>query len=345
MQRLDAHGALAPGAAGVDVDALVAADGRRLQLHPVGRQVLPGEEAALRLAEVGHGLGQLALVEELANGLDGALAAAACGAPLHLDHAAEGARQLRLHQHLAHRGGRTAGEEGLARRAEGVARQLVLRLRRQSRQRPMEGRVHGEALLGELQGGGHRLLEGDSAVELQRREPRVGRGGGHRARDAFGDVPAVRGHVAVEGGGLGPPPQPVDGDRLAAGRVVEDGGGHAAEVGEVRQNDVDGDATRHPGVDGVSALLQDAVARGRRQVVPRGDGVGVPHHRRSIGWNSSCHDNLLWGMRTPSEYALFPRPATRRRKEKRGSPVRAAPLRSVDVVASPARRAAPGRRA
>ena len=74
--------------------------------------------------------------------------------------------------------------------------------------------------------------------------------------------PPVRGHVAVEGGGLRPPPEAVDGDRLAAGRVVEDGGGHAAEVGEVRQDDVDGDAARHTGVDGVAALLQQAVARG-----------------------------------------------------------------------------------
>ena len=116
--------------------------------------------------------------------------------------------------------------------------------------------MDGEPLLGQLQGGGHRLLEGDGPVELQRREPGVGRGGSHRAGDAFGYVAAVRGQVPVEGGGLGPPPQTVDGHRLTAGRVVEDGGGHAAEVGEVRQDDVDGDATGHAGVDGIAALLQ-----------------------------------------------------------------------------------------
>ena len=50
--------------------------------------------------------------------------------------------------------------------------------------------------------------------------------------------------------------------------------GHAAEVGPLRQHNVQGYSSGHAGIGGVSALLQDPVTRRSSQIMPGRNHVG-----------------------------------------------------------------------
>ena len=70
-------------------------------------------------------------------------------------------------------------------------------------------------------------------------------------------------------------------------------GRHSPEAGVLGQHHVDNNAGCHPGVGGVAALLQDTVTRRRRQVMSRGDHMGVTGYQGPKGSNTLSH-------RTPS---------------------------------------------
>ena len=78
----------------------------------------------------------------------------------------------------------------------------------------------------------------------------------------------------VDGGRPGPPSEPADRHHRVRLGFVDDYRGDPAEGGGVGQSHVDGDAGGYAGVDGIPALLQDAVPPPRRPDsaprIPRG---------------------------------------------------------------------------
>ena len=111
LQGLEVDRALAPRAAGVDLDSLVINRGRRINSDAERRQVFHCEQPALFLDEADHFLGYLALVEEVAGGLQSCFPSLPGVVAFHFNEAAESAGQVLLHQDVANIGATPTGEE------------------------------------------------------------------------------------------------------------------------------------------------------------------------------------------------------------------------------------------
>ena len=276
-------------AAVVDADRLVEA---RLP----GRHVVEGQEpGVLAAAGVGDGildegddgLGDLAAVEQVGRGLDAGHPA--LGAPLLVGaaHLLENLRPVRVAQQLT---GCRRGPTGQVDPARG--RVLVAVLGGVVAQRRGQLRVHGEAVLRQVDGRLEDLREPEPAEAGHRERP----GADHRGH-AGRQVP-VPGHQvdAVL-------PAPVDGERLrrpAHAAELEhplllsriDQRRHlAADAVALRLQQIEAEAHRRGRVDGVPPLLHDAETRCRGEVVTGGDHTPLPHHYRTCG--ESCHLRLL----------------------------------------------------
>ena len=98
-EGLEGDGALGPGAAGVDVGALVVDRWGLVDADVESREVVPGEKAALLLDEADDFLGNVTKVEQVAGGLDARLAVAAGLLGFH--HAPEGAGKVLLDEDIS----------------------------------------------------------------------------------------------------------------------------------------------------------------------------------------------------------------------------------------------------
>ena len=154
----------------------------------------------------------------------------------------------------------------------------------------MEGRRDGEPTFGQLQRRSDHLLEAHGAVQLDGRQPSIGGRRGNRSHDPFRQVAVDVVVVVVDAGGLGPNAQSADGHRFPSLGVVQDDGSHPAETRVLGQRHVDYNPGGYPGVGGVSALLQDAVARGRGQVMSRRDHVGGAGYQGPVASESDSHN-------------------------------------------------------
>ena len=105
--------------------------------------------------------------------------------------------------------------------------------------------------------------------------------GHHRPEYAHRDLAAGVAVEVLDRGRARPAPEPAYGHHGVGLRQVDDDGRDAAEVGARGPHDVQRDARGHARVDGVAALLEDAVARRRGE---RCD--GRPAARRC-----RCHDS------------------------------------------------------
>ena len=87
-----------------------------LGLDAEGRHIFVAQQAAVLLGKIADAAGDIAAIEEVANGVHGLLAAGAGGQGLFLDrdHGAQGARQVRLSQNLAGPGDVPIGQEDTA---------------------------------------------------------------------------------------------------------------------------------------------------------------------------------------------------------------------------------------
>ena len=278
-QRLQIHRALAPGAAGVNLEALVI--DRRRRFHPDAepRQVVHGEKPALFLDEPGHFPGDFAAVKEIPRRLEGPLAPQRRVIPLYGDEPPESPRQIRLPQHFADRRTPPAGEKG--RRGGGPAADAI-GIANQRIGQPPDGRLQGgrdgESVLGQFQGRRNRLLEGHRAIQAQGGKPGIAGRRRHRPQHAGRQIAVVLPLEVINAGGLRPPPQAADGHRFAPSGVVNNNGRHAPETGPLRQGDIDGDAGRNACIGGVAARFQDPKPRRGGQVMPGGDHVTRPRN-------------------------------------------------------------------
>ena len=108
-ERLQQRRPLAPGSAGVDVDAVDRNPLGRLHRHPEGGEVVGREQAAVLAMVLDDGGGDVAPVEGRASGSE-ARGAVAAGGALLVRHVLEGTRQIGLHEDVAH-GGRAAARQ------------------------------------------------------------------------------------------------------------------------------------------------------------------------------------------------------------------------------------------
>ena len=246
VQHLQQHGPLAPEAAGEDLVRAEARGERGADLHLEAGQVLERERPALGAVERGDAPRGLAPVDLVARGADAGRAATA-GAPLGLGHARERLAELRLHENLAgpvrtpvaqeQRGGRRPAAVLL-----GVRRHLV---RREAR--------HGEATARVLGRGRRDVGERHRAPALERGEPRGGRGGHDRAREARRDLAAVPLAEVREARGARVRPDAGHLERRARPREVHEDRRHAGHADHVGVHDAEREPGGDPRVDRVAA--------------------------------------------------------------------------------------------
>ena len=281
-ESLEGHGALGPGAAGVDVGALVVDGGRLVDADVESRQVVHGKEAALFLDEADDFLSDVAQVEQVAGGLDARLPVATGLLGFH--HAPEGAGQVLLDEDVP--GFQCASVPEEAGDGAGPLDGLPLivdELGSLADEGVVEGFGNGEAALRDLQGRGHDLGKGHGAVEPEGGEPSIGGGGSDGAENAGRKLPIVVPVEVVDAGGLGPASQSADADDVPAGNVVDDDGGDSAETGVLGQDDVQSQSGGDSSVGGVAALFQDTEAGGGGEVVSGGRHVGGAGDERAVG--------------------------------------------------------------
>ena len=207
--------------------------------------------------ELDHLLRYLSLVEEVACRLNGRISALGCVLALNLDQALEAAGQVLLHQCLAFFESPSSGIENLGRRGPhglviGLMGYTVSgrfgEIRRQ-------GSWNWEAILRQLHSWGDHLFKGHGPVEFQRCHPGIGPSRCHGAGDTGWHIAAEFAQIVVNIGSLGPAAETADFNRLFLLGIVDDDGGHTAEVGPLRQNNVQGDSSCDACVCGVAALL------------------------------------------------------------------------------------------
>ncbi len=236
-QGVEVHRTLAPRAAGVHIDfcrvrALVVDHGRHVHAHREISQVLHRQPAALAADKRHHFLGNFALVEQIACGLQPRLSTLAGASALDIDQALECARQVGLNQQIAYPQGLAARIKNLhgAGPLAGVA--LVQDdIVSAAHQGPMQGCRDGEAARGQLQGWGYHLLKGHGAVAGQGCDPGIDSRGSDRSHDAVGHIATVLTNEVVNAGLGRPTTQAADFAGFTAGSVVDDDGRNAAEAG------------------------------------------------------------------------------------------------------------------
>jgi hypothetical protein len=265
VERLQQHGPLVPGAGLQHLVAVEARAHRLLDAALVAGQVFVRHHAAGRARRVRDPARERALVKGVAPRLDRRLAVLGLqpGGLFRGQDRAQGARQLRLAEQLAHLGRAAVAVVDAHRVRIGLG---VLALADHLRAQEL---VHREAVR-QLERRGHHLLEAQRAELGERDRHRVEHRRHRRAeRPVAVDLP-LRGEQ-LGGGRARRRPLAIDHHRAAALRVVDQQRRLAAEA-EMRN--LDDGRRQHAGdagVDRVAALLHHADARGDRVMPPGGD--------------------------------------------------------------------------
>ena len=244
VELLQQHGTLGPRPAAEDVDVAEAGPDRRLNADPEGGHVLGPQQAAGLAVVAVDGGGDFAAVKGVADGPQPGFAATPPGGGLLVGQVLEGARQVRLEEHLPHGGRPAAWQEDLGgrrRRPKGLG---VL-----ADQGGHQG-IHGKSVAGEADSGLGDLGEAHGAVVLQGGHPGVRGGGNDAAQDAGRDGAAVMLLEVRARGEPGPGAEAADRHHLVAVGQVEDDRRDAGQPVEDPFEDTERQPCCHAGVDG-----------------------------------------------------------------------------------------------
>ena len=141
-----------------------------------------------------------------------------------------------------------------------------------------QGRVHGEAASGQLQGRREHVAQRERAERSQGGDPGVEGGRDARGQEAVaGDEVDAGGAEPGDGGARGRRAQAADGHHAAGTGIVDEDGHLAADAVVLRFEHGQGQPGGHARVDGVAAALEHAHARRGGQVVARGDHAVAAH--------------------------------------------------------------------
>ena len=232
LQGFNGNWALAPGTAGVNVYAFVAARGRLAHSDVESGKVLHSKQAALLLNESDHLHGNLAMVEEVSCSLNGLVPASGNVVLFDLNQTAEGAGQFALDQNRSGLQRFATGEKHVPGRPPFlVVPVVVIQLVHGANQSAAQCGRDRESAFGQFQRRGNHLLEGHGAVQLQGREPGIRGGGCYGTKNAHRYLSAGMLVEVVDVGGGGPTAQAADLHRVLLLGVVNDDGSDAAKTG------------------------------------------------------------------------------------------------------------------
>ena len=275
-QHLGQHRPLTPRTAREDLVLVKARAHRLLDLRLERGEIVVGQEPVLRCVECGDLPRDVAAIEQIARGLKARLPSRLPGPGLGVQQAADRARQVRLREHLSRFGQAPVGHEH--RRARRPPRELADRVP----QVRCHERMHRKALGGQAQRLLHDLGEAQRAVACERGDPGIGRARGDAAQDAGRDLAAAMLLEVGDARGLGPAPQPADGQHAIFLGEVDDDGRDPGQVHHVDVEHGETEAGRHARVDRIAPAREDARARLRRQVVTRGHHAVGAHDARAV---------------------------------------------------------------
>ena len=277
---------LAPRPALMDPVAAVARGDRFLDSPPVARKVLGGQEAPVRLpggveelvvrAPALNCLGDLPLVEDCAGRLQRLLTAPVGAARFGGEEPPHRVGPVEVVELVAHLGHTVAGEVDRRRGRPLLPVAILIPL-----DAAAQSRVHGETVLGQLDGIAEDIGQAHGPEALEGEYPRVHCPRNGRGQEAVaGDDVEAQATEVVEGRALRHPALTVDRMDVLGLGLMDENRHLAADAVLVRleHRQAEGDGRR--GVDGVAAMLQHAEAgRGRQVVLARDHAVGAMHNR------------------------------------------------------------------
>jgi hypothetical protein len=268
---------LAPRAAGIDVNTPVVDRDRGLHRDPIRREILLVEQAAIRPLELGEDPREVSAVDRVAHRRDAGLATPAARRLLLVDEKLQRPSEIRLKENLA-RLGRAAirAEDRSGSRAGGEIGKLPLDCQRHHR-------VGDEPIAGVADGGADGVCEAHGAVQLERREPRVRSAGHDRLQNAFRHAVAADPLEELAARASRPCAETVDGHKAPFPPEIDHDRRDAGEAAHLRLDDIQREARRDAGVDGVAARLEDHQTRLRGEVMSGGDDVARARYQRAIG--------------------------------------------------------------
>ena len=166
LQGLDAHWTLTPGAAGIDINSLVCAVGRRIDANMKISQVLHSQQATIFLVELHHLLGYLALVKEIPGRLNRFFSPLKSVLLFNLNQTLEASSQVLLNQNLAFFKGPPTGIKDLSSgRPHGLFVGLVgYAVANGVSEIGGQGCGYGKSVFRQLHGRGYHLLKSHGAV-------------------------------------------------------------------------------------------------------------------------------------------------------------------------------------
>ena len=267
---------MAPEAAGGDLVRVKGRLERRRHLHVERREIVVGEESAVRLMKGGDGAGGVAPVE----GGTGRQHAGDAPAPrrgLGPRHGANRLRELRLHEDLAGSERAAVAEEERGRRRPLPVGRLLPRhlVGREARDR--------KAALGAFERGGDDVGERHRAPARERREPGGRRRGHHGPRHARRDLAAVAVAEVLERDRARVGAHARDLPGLTRPRQMHQDRRDSREADHVGVHDPEAEPAGDAGVDRVAAGLEQARGGRGRQRMARGDGPAGPDRLDRVG--------------------------------------------------------------
>ena len=198
---------------------------------------------------------------------------------LFIHHVLQGAREFRLHKHIAcDRWFTTRQKHTLVLRPAAVIAFVVLD---KTRHQP----VHDKALACKTNGGRRHITKTHGAILFQRGDPRIRCGGNHRAQQARRHLAAILIDEHIDVRGARPCTQAIDGHHLALVGKVNNHWRDTSEVHQVGVQHAQCNTRRHAGVDGVAARFEHQKSGVCSGVMASGNHMP----RAGDGWAISVH--------------------------------------------------------
>ena len=174
-ELLEEHRTLAPRPAAMDVDVAESRRDGGGDGDPVSGEVVKGQQSPVFPLKLGDGGSDVARVERVSYGLDSRLATSNRGPPFLVDQELEGAREVRLHEHLPGLRRTPVRKEYLG------AFRLSLEIADPFLDRRGYLGIHGKSIAGETDGRLGGITKADGPVPFEEGKPGIRGSGGRRS--------------------------------------------------------------------------------------------------------------------------------------------------------------------
>src|SRR5206468_4492434 len=128
----------------------------------------------------------------------------------------------------------------------------------------------------------HDVRQAHRAELLQRRDPGIGCPRRDTTLHTNGNLTTMMLLEILDTRRLRPTPQAADGHHAVLFCQIDNDGRHPCQIDHVDLQHACTKSRRHPGINGISPAVQEALCCQRRQVMPRCDHSFHTHHSRTI---------------------------------------------------------------